>query len=107
MKVCREEIFGPVLAVLPFDDADEAVRIANDTPYGLAGALWTNDLTKAHAIARKIKAGTVWVNSYLSILPNTPFGGYKASGLGREGGKEALSLYTETKNVFVQLRQEA
>jgi aldehyde dehydrogenase (NAD+) len=104
MKVCREEIFGTVLAAIPFSDADEAVRIANDTPYGLAGGVWTNDLTRAHTIARELKAGTVWVNSWLAILPNTPFGGYKASGLGREGGKEVLAQYTETKNVYVQLR---
>ena len=104
MRLVREEIFGPVLAVVPFDGADEAVRVANDTPYGLAAAVWTNDLSKAHTMAAALKAGTVWVNSYLAVNPATPFGGYKESGIGREGGKHALDLYTETKNVYVQLR---
>ncbi|MCA1833393.1 MAG: aldehyde dehydrogenase [Actinomycetota bacterium] len=104
MKVAREEIFGPVVAAIPFDSLDEAVAIANDSPYGLAGAVWTNDLSKAHTVARRIKAGTIWVNSYLAINPGAPFGGFKASGIGREGGKHALDVYTETKNVYVQLR---
>jgi aldehyde dehydrogenase (NAD+) len=104
MRCVREEIFGPVLAVIPFDGVEEAVRIANDTPYGLAAAVWTNDLSKAHTVAAGLKAGTVWVNSYLAVNPGTPFGGYKESGIGREGGRQALDLYTETKNVYVQLR---
>ncbi|MFN2544030.1 MAG: aldehyde dehydrogenase [Actinomycetota bacterium] len=104
MQLAREEVFGPVLSVIPFEDADDAVRIANDTQYGLAGGVWTNDLNKAHRVARSIRAGTVWVNSWLQLNPGTPFGGYKASGIGREGGKEVLEQYTETKNVYVQLR---
>src|SRR5438105_14351587 len=104
MRLAREEVFGPVLSVIPFEDADDAVRVANDTPYGLAGGVWTTDVNKAHRVARAIRAGTVWVNSWHGLNPATPFGGYKASGLGREGGKEVLAEYTETKNVYVQLR---
>jgi aldehyde dehydrogenase (NAD+) len=103
MHLAREEIFGPVLAAIPFDGVEEAVAIANDTMYGLAGAVWTNDLSKAHTVAGAIKAGTVWVNAYLALNPSTPFGGYKASGFGREGGRAALDVFTETKNVYVQL----
>jgi aldehyde dehydrogenase (NAD+) len=104
MELAREEVFGPVLSVIPFEDADDAIRIANDTQYGLAGGVWTNDINKAHRVARSIRAGTVWVNTWLQLNAGTPFGGYKASGLGREGGKEVLDAYTETKNVYVQLR---
>jgi acyl-CoA reductase-like NAD-dependent aldehyde dehydrogenase len=104
MRVAREEIFGPVLSIIPFRDEAEAIAIANDTEYGLAGGVWTNDLHRAHRVARQIQAGTVWVNAWLAVNPQTPFGGYKASGIGREGGKEALDVYTQIKNVYVQLR---
>jgi aldehyde dehydrogenase (NAD+) len=104
MRIAREEIFGPVLSVIPFRDEAEAVAIANDTPYGLAGGLWTNDLSRAHRVARQIQAGTVWVNAWLAVNPQTPFGGYKASGIGREGGREALDVYTQVKNVYMQLK---
>ncbi len=104
MRIAREEIFGPVLSVIPFRDEAGAVAIANDTEYGLAGGVWTNDLSRAHRVARQIQAGTVWVNSWLAVNPQTPFGGYKASGLGREGGREALDVYLQTKNVYVQFR---
>jgi acyl-CoA reductase-like NAD-dependent aldehyde dehydrogenase len=104
MRVAREEIFGPVLSVIPFTDEAEAIAIANDTPYGLAGGVWTNDLHRAHRVARAIQAGTVWVNSWLTLNAQAPFGGYKASGLGREGGREALDTYLQTKNVYVQMR---
>jgi aldehyde dehydrogenase (NAD+) len=104
MRVAREEIFGPVLSIIPFHTEDEAIAIANDTPYGLAGGVWTNDLHRAHRVARKIEAGTVWVNSWLTVNPQTPFGGYKASGIGREGGREAIDAYLQTKNVYVQMR---
>jgi acyl-CoA reductase-like NAD-dependent aldehyde dehydrogenase len=103
-RIAREEIFGPVLSVIPFADQAEAIAIANDTPYGLAGGVWTNDLNRAHSVAKAIRAGTVWVNSWLLVNPGTPFGGYKDSGLGREGGREALDSYLETKNVYVQLK---
>ena len=104
MPVAREEVFGPLLSIIPFDDAADAIRIANDTPYGLAGGVWTQDVNKAHRVARAIRAGTIWVNSWHGLNPATPFGGYKASGIGREGGREVLAEYTETKNVYVQLR---
>jgi len=104
MRLAREEVFGPVLSIIPFDDEADAIRIANDTPYGLAGGVWTNDVNKAHRVARAIRAGTIWVNSWHGLNPATPFGGYKASGMGREGGREVLASYTETKNVYVQLR---
>jgi len=103
MRIAREEIFGPVLSVIPFRDEAEAIAIANDTAYGLAGGVWTNDLSRAHRVARAIQAGTVWVNSWLVVNPQAPFGGYKASGLGREGSREALDVYLQTKNVYVQL----
>jgi len=101
--IAREEIFGPVLAVLPFGDEDDAVRIANDTLYGLAAAVWTNDLKRAHRVARRIRAGTVWVNTYHPLDAASPFGGYKQSGYGRELGAYALDLYTQIKSVWVDL----
>ena len=103
-RIAREEVFGPVLSVIPFTDQAEAIAIANDTPYGLAGGVWTNDLNRAHAVAKAIRAGTVWVNTWHLVNPGTPFGGYKDSGLGREGGLQALNSYLETKNVYVQLK---
>ena len=102
-RVCREEVFGPVTAVLPFDTAAEAVAIANDTEFGLAGGVWTRDLDTAHGVAGAIRTGTVWVNSYLDMPPSAPFGGHKASGIGREGGWAAIEAYTELTNVFVAL----
>ena len=104
MRIAREEIFGPVLSVIPFRDEAEAIAIANDTDYGLAGGVWTNDLSRAHRVARAIQAGTVWVNAWLAVNAQAPFGGYKSSGIGREGGREALDVYLQTKNVYVQLR---
>ncbi len=103
MTIAREEIFGPVASVLTFSDIDEAAAIANDTPYGLASGVWTNDLKKAHTFARKIKAGTVWVNTYNMTDNALPFGGYKQSGLGRELGRAALEEYTQIKTVWVDL----
>jgi acyl-CoA reductase-like NAD-dependent aldehyde dehydrogenase len=103
MKIAREEIFGPVLAVLPFDDADDAVAQANATVYGLAAGVWTRDVVKAHRVARAIKAGTVWVNTYNLYDPALPFGGFKQSGFGRELGVEALDGYLETKSVWIDL----
>jgi aldehyde dehydrogenase (NAD+) len=103
MKIAREEIFGPVLSVIPFRDEAEAIAIANDTPYGLAGGVWTNDVSRAHRVAKQIQAGTVWVNSWLVLNPQAPFGGYKASGIGRTGGREAFDVYLQTKNIYAQL----
>ncbi len=103
LKLVQEEIFGPVVAVTPFDDWDELVRRANSTRYGLAAGAWTRDVSKAHRFARAVKAGTVWVNTYGLFDAAAPFGGYKESGFGREMGAEALDLYTQTKTVWIGL----
>jgi aldehyde dehydrogenase (NAD+) len=103
MRIAREEIFGPVLATIRFKDADDAVAKGNATVYGLAAAVWTRDVSKAHRIARAVKAGTVWVNTYNLYDPALPFGGFKESGFGRDQGKDALEKYTQTKSVWVNL----
>jgi acyl-CoA reductase-like NAD-dependent aldehyde dehydrogenase len=103
MTIAEEEIFGPVLAVLTFDDVDEAVALGNRSMYGLAAGIWTKDVSKAHRVARALKAGTVWINTYNVYDPAAPFGGYKASGFGRDLGREALEGYLETKSVWVGL----
>jgi aldehyde dehydrogenase (NAD+) len=103
MAIARDEIFGPVVSVLPFSEVDEVVRRANDTYYGLAAAIWTRDINKAHYYAREVKAGTVWVNCYHVVDTSTPFGGFKMSGQGRENGEAALDHYTELKTVTVKL----
>jgi acyl-CoA reductase-like NAD-dependent aldehyde dehydrogenase len=103
MTIAREEIFGPVLAAIEFADLDEAIAKANDTPYGLAAGVWTRDIKKAHYVARKLQAGTVWVNTYNVYDTAAPFGGYKQSGFGREMGAHALQHYTQVKSVWVDL----
>ena len=105
MSVVREEIFGPVVCAIPFDDddLDRIARTANDTPYGLAASIWTRDLGIAHKLARRIKAGTVWINTHNFGDPALPFGGFKQSGWGREMGFEAIELYTEVKAVAAAL----
>ncbi|WP_053848567.1 aldehyde dehydrogenase [Streptomyces sp. NRRL B-24085] len=103
MRLAREEIFGPVLSVLTFDDLDEAVRLANATEYGLAGAVWTSDLSTAHRVSRALRAGTVWVNCYEEGDLTVPFGGMKQSGNGRDKSAHALEKYTELKTTWIQL----
>ncbi|MBF6569004.1 MAG: aldehyde dehydrogenase family protein [Candidatus Binataceae bacterium] len=103
MRIAREEIFGPVAAAIPFKDENDAVFQGNNTSYGLAAAVWTRDVSRAHKVARALKAGTVWINCYGMIDPISPFGGYKQSGFGRELGKYAIDLYTQVKTVFMKL----
>jgi aldehyde dehydrogenase (NAD+) len=103
LKIAKEEIFGPVLPIIPFEGEEEAIRIANDTPYGLASGMQTGDLGRAIRLADKIKAGTVWINTWHKYHPSAPFGGYKMSGYGREQGAEALENYTQYKTVWLNL----
>ena len=103
MTIAKDEIFGPVVTVLPFKSIDEVIERANSTHYGLAAAIWTKDLDKAHLYAKEVKAGTVWVNCYHVVDTTTPFGGFKMSGQGRENGEAALEHYTETKTVTIKL----
>ena len=103
MKIAQEEIFGPVLAALSFDDVDQVIEMANQNEYGLASAVWTRDVKKAHMVSRRLKAGTVWINTYGLMDASLPFGGYKSSGFGRELGSRALEHYTETKTVWLNM----
>ena len=102
-RVCREEVFGPFVTVTTFRREDEALAIANDVEYGLGGGLWTRDLARAHRVARAIRSGMVWVNSYKRVNPGSPFGGVGTSGYGREMGFEAMHEYTEPKSVWVNV----
>jgi aldehyde dehydrogenase (NAD+) len=104
MKIAQEEIFGPVLATLTFDDIDQVVAQANQNQYGLAAAVWTRDVKKAHSVSRQLKAGTVWINTYGLMDASLPFGGYKSSGFGRELGENALEHYTEVKTVWLNMQ---
>ncbi len=103
MKIAQEEIFGPVLCCIRFRDADEAIRIANGTVYGLVAAVWTKDVRLAHRMAAELRAGSVWINTYNAFDSASPFGGYKQSGFGRDLGAYALEQYTNVKSVWVAL----
>jgi aldehyde dehydrogenase (NAD+) len=104
--IAQDEVFGPVLTVLPFETEEEAIAIANDTRFGLASGIWTRDLKRAHRVARALKAGTVWINTYRAITFNSPFGGVKESGFGRVNGAEAIDGYLQTKSVWTELSDE-
>ena len=104
--IAQDEVFGPVLTVLPFETEEEAATLANETRFGLAAGIWTRDLKRAHRLARRIQAGTVWVNTYRAITYNSPFGGYKESGFGRVNGAEAIDGYLQTKSVWCELSDE-
>ena len=99
MTIAREEVFGPVLAVIKFSDVDEAIKIANDSKYGLASCVWTKDSEKADLVSKKLQCGTVWVNTYGGFYNEASFGGYKQSGFGRELGPEGLLEYTQSKHI--------
>lgn len=103
MKIAQDEIFGPVMSILKFKDVAEVIQRANATMYGLAAAVWTKDISQAHAIANNVHAGTVWVNCYGVLSGATPFGGFKQSGLGREYGEYGLQQYTEIKTVTMKV----
>jgi (Z)-2-((N-methylformamido)methylene)-5-hydroxybutyrolactone dehydrogenase len=103
--VCQEEIFGPVLTVIPFETEEEAIQLANDVSYGLTAGLWTNDIRKAHRVADRVRAGMVWVNNYRKFHWTVPYGGFKMSGYGRENGLEVLDLYTETKSIMMDIAE--
>jgi acyl-CoA reductase-like NAD-dependent aldehyde dehydrogenase len=107
MRIANEEVFGPVLSVIPFDDEDEAVRIANNTVYGLAAGVWTQSIRRALLMSERLEAGTVWVNTYRAVSYMSPFGGYKRSGIGRESGIDAIRDYLQTKSVWIDIAGNA
>ena len=102
MTIAKEEIFGPVISAIAFKDMDELVKRANNTTFGLGSGLWTRDVSKAHAVAKSLRAGSVWVNCYQAMDPAVPFGGYKMSGYGRESGKQHVEEYLNVKAVWIK-----
>ena len=106
MRIAQEEVFGPVLAVIPFDDDEEAIRLANDIAFGLGAGIWTQNLTRAHTVAALVQAGSVWINTYRISSQISPFGGFKDSGIGREGGTQMIKNYLQTKSVWINLTGE-
>ncbi len=104
--IAQNEVFGPVLSVIPFEDEEEAIALANGTPFGLAAGVWTLDIRRAHRVARELQAGTVWINMYRAMTFNSPFGGYKSSGIGRQNGIEAIDQYLQTKSVWCELSDD-
>jgi aldehyde dehydrogenase (NAD+) len=105
MTLAREEVFGPVLTIIPFADEDEAIRIANDTSFGLASAIWSRDINRVMRVSKAIRSGMVWVNTYRAVACQTPFGGVKESGFGRERGHEGLMEFVTTKNVMINFSE--
>ena len=101
MRIAQEEVFGPVLSIIPFDSEDDAVQIGNDIVYGLAAGVWTSDIGRALRMSERLKAGTVWVNTYRAVSFTSPFGGYKRSGEGRESGKDAIKEFLQVKSVWI------
>jgi aldehyde dehydrogenase (NAD+) len=107
MRIANEEVFGPVLSVIPFDDEEDAIRIANNTVYGLAAGVWTQSIRRALMMSERLEAGTVWVNTYRAVSYMSPFGGYKRSGIGRESGIDAIRDYLQTKSVWIDIAGNA
>ncbi|HLO34571.1 MAG TPA: aldehyde dehydrogenase family protein, partial [Candidatus Deferrimicrobium sp.] len=107
MTIAREEIFGPVVSIMAFDTPEDAIRLANDTRFGLTAGVWTRDVKLAHRMARAIRAGTIWVNMFNVVTSEAPFGGFKESGWGRENGPHAIDAFTEVKHVYVNLAERS
>ena len=105
MRIAQEEIFGPVVCIIPFTDEAEVVAMANDSVYGLGGAVWTRDINRALWVAKAVETGRMWINTYNALPAGTPFGGYKLSGIGRETDKTTMRHYMQTKNIYITLAE--